>query len=104
MAYMGGSSSSDKRNKEVVKHPSCKVEAASLPVRADYYDGSNSSDGEWDDLPPVPEAPRLPAEVPCSSRFHYLLNLMFVGDGGTGKMMLLTRFVVSFRSTNLPYI
>ena len=29
--------SSDKRNKEVVKHPSCKVEAASLPVRVDYY-------------------------------------------------------------------
>jgi hypothetical protein len=54
---MGGSSSSRKGNKAVIKGSKVGDGASFKTNEEDYLDSSSSdsSDGEWDDLPPLPD-------------------------------------------------
>ena len=54
---MGGSSSSRRRNKAVTKLSKAGDDASFRIKEEDYLDSgdSNSSDGEWDNLPPLPK-------------------------------------------------
>ena len=112
---MGGSSSSriqNKRGNKAVTKLSKAGDDASFRIKEeDYLDSgdSNSSDGEWDNLPPLPKvhgkALRLGRKsfsgfvilfYFCAGIFrHYILKILFVGNCQSGKTSLLLRYAVS---------